>query len=190
MRVPIVVLGSDLAEEGAKIGWETKIHCKKAIELYKHFKGYIIMSPGIAPEGFPRQKKPMAEMMADYLLTEASISAKDICVLSPVWGTRAEVRAAWEHIGSNPSLYSGPGEVTRWNYIDHTNIVMKPRFICSWYHAPRVRFIARAERPGFSSPDLASVEFEVITTEGRCLNAVYELYKYPGEIFLRLVGRV
>jgi uncharacterized SAM-binding protein YcdF (DUF218 family) len=174
-RTILVVLACDLDEDGMMLGLETVTRCARAAEVYNNLtsrgeKVTVVISAGMAdPEHYPSQERSMAEMMRDSLAWSYGVNALDILVFrqedgSNIWGSRAEIESAVIHRAVLHTLDK--------IHVEHEPI----HVVTSWYHAPRIRLIARA----------MNTKVKVHTTWGRLSMAVQEIWKIPGE-WLRFI---
>lgn len=155
----LVIMGSELAEQGVALGNETKVRCDRAIKKYGKLtkSGYscsFLTSPGISKERWPKQTKSMAELMKDYLC-QKGIEAAKIHVSDDltVWGSRAEI-----------------AEVEKVVKFDNPKVFV----VSSWYHIPRLMLVCYKRS--------RKIRWRFVPGKGSPKKALWELLKFPGEL--------
>lgn len=173
-----MVLGCDLAQNGAKLGPETIARCERALTRYHELTAEgkapaLLMNAGIGSRArYPRQSETMAIMMADWFITRDVPYSSLHCGFSPlIWGTRAEVRCALDYACFQRQF----GAV---------------EFVSSAYHLRRIALIAsRILARTKICPDTPLPSVHYLGARYFSAKAFLEIRNLPGEILLGLMRK-
>lgn len=173
VRTFIVVLGCDLVDGGSALGPESIARCAVGLlrrQQYNKFRKRteIILTAGMGDrKNYPRQKKTMAGMMAEWFVANGVPRNEIFVEPDPdVWGTRAELRSAIRRLRSHGQL----------NYVE---------LVSSEYHARRIKLVA--ERIAMIAGVYPKFGFGTFVTDHPSPLKKREQHKYAVEL---TVGRI